>query len=239
MPGRFATIPAMGVMDERSSRMFVGVCLLVLLWIGTYWVYDPHRRDRNPEISFAQPEATAAEQTTPPIDPPSPLVIVETAPPQVDPAGLDGRNEGLRVEPPQFRDYTVRANDTYERIARRELGSASLAGAIARANPLKDPTRLQPGQTLRIPLDPDNIQGRVVTEDGAKPVEPPAPQTPTAVEYSVKPGDTLTGIARSYYGSVRHADFIFASNRDVLASPDSLRVGQVLRLPPLPAADGG
>lgn len=229
----------MGVMDERSSRMFVGVCLLVLLWIGTYWVYDPNRRGRNAEISFAQPETPANAQPATVVEPLTQPPIVEAPPPAIVPSEAGEPGEGLRVEPPRFRDYTVRANDTYESIARRELGSASLVGAIARANPLKDPTRLQPGQTLRLPLDPDNIQGRVVAEDSGRPVVPPAPQTPPAVEYSVKPGDTLTGIARSYYGSVRHADFIFASNRDVLASPDSLRVGQVLRLPPLPAGDGG
>jgi nucleoid-associated protein YgaU len=228
----------MGVMDERSSRMFVGVCLLVLLWIGTYWVYDPGRGDREPTISFAEPDRgpdPAAEMPAAPVvAPPAP-----TSPVVSEPAPETPADPGLRVEPPLFREYIVRANDTYERIAQRELGSSSLAGAIARANPLKDPTRLQPGQPLRIPLDPDNIQGRVVTAGGGEPVEPPKPQTPTAVEYRVQPGDTLTGIARSYYGSIRHADFIFASNRDVLAGPDSLRVGQVLRLPPLPPGDGG
>ena len=227
----------MGVMDERSSRMFVGVCLLVLLWIGTYWVYDPNPTDRAPTISFAQPDPE-------PVDPsPAGPGVSVPEPVRFEPVVAPAEPEpGLRVVEPLFRYYTVRANDTFERIARTELGSSSLANAIARANPLKDPRRLQPGQVLRIPLDPDNIQGRVVRADGAAPTEPPRAQPPSAVEYLVQPGDTLTGIARSYYGSVRHAEFIFASNRDALASPDSLRVGQTLRLPPLPAgagADGG
>jgi LysM repeat protein len=252
----------MGVMDERSSRVFIGVSLLVLLWIGTYWAYNPDQRQRTPPISFAGPGEPEADQTgaiapilpaqpmtsstefpaEPPVDRPvdrpgdrpgmlSRAVGAESTPPAqpaVDPPGA-------RVVAPAFRDHTIRAGDTFETIARRYFGSSSMAPAIARANPLKDPRRLRVGEVLRVPLDPENIQGRVVLEDGTIPSNPVRPQTPSAVEYLVKAGDTLTKIARAYYGSVRHADFIFNANRDTMADQNSLRVGQTLRLPPLPA----
>lgn len=216
----------MGVMDERSSRLFVGACLLVLLWIGTYWLYDPDGTagGRTPSISFDTPDPPAVVARAPAPVP----VVFEPVPP---PAASD---PGLRIVPPVIRQHTVRRGETYESIARQYFGSAGSAAVIARANPLKDPRRLKAGDVIDVPVDPDNIQGMVVRADGT-PAEAPPPRTPPTVEYLVKPGDSLSRIAQSYYGSTRHADFIFRSNRDVLSSPDRLRVGQTLKLPPLPA----
>lgn len=225
----------MGVMDERSSRLFVGICLLVLLWIGTYWLYEPGGR-KQPTIRFDP--ATATDTPQPP--PSGPVASNPIPPVRFEPVVPPTRTDpGLRVEPPDVREYIIRPGDTLESIARDQLGSASLASAIARANPLKDPRRLRVGEMLRIPVDPDNIQGRVVREDGTPPEQPVPIHVPPVVEYRVKAGDTLSRIAQSYYGSVRHADFIFRANRDILSSPDSLRVGQTLKLPPLPTEPEG
>jgi LysM repeat protein len=49
--------------------------------------------------------------------------------------------------------------------------------------------------------------------------------------YTVRPGDTLSGIAQRLLGGARHYDRLFAANRDVLASPDALRPGMQLRIP--------
>lgn len=223
----------MGVLDERSSRLFVGICLLVLLWIGTYWIYEPGPR-RQPDIRF-DPATTADTPSAPEPLAQNPVPPVRFEPVQ-PPVNTDPT---LRVEPPGVREYIIRPGDTFETIARDQLGSEALASAIARANPLKDPRRLRVGEMLRIPVDPDNIQGRVVREDGTPPEQPVPIHVPPVVEYRVKPGDTLSRIAQSYYGSVRHADFIFRANRDILSSPDSLRVGQTLKLPPLPAEPAG
>lgn len=229
----------MGVMDERSSRIFVGVCLLVLLWIGTYWVYDPSPGRAAPSISFDVPEQTSPSE--PRVEPspaqrPSPRpdpapITFEPPPPTPDP------DPGLRVAAPQFREHTVRAGETFETIAARYFGSERYGPVVARANPLRDPRRLRAGDVVRVPLDPGNVQGVVVRANDGAPAEPPPPEVAPDVEYIVKAGDSLSRIAQSYYGSVRHADFIFQSNRDVLSSPDRLRVGQVLRLPPLPPGD--
>ncbi len=238
----------MGAMDERSSRIFVGICLLVLLWIGTYWIYDPGPSPQAATISFDQPEQpdrAAPEQTRTagPIVPPPPAPSADPGPDARAPVTADPgptradpppARPGTRVVPPEFREHTVAEGETFETIARAYFGDASFGPVVARANPLKDPRRLRAGEVVRVPLDPGNVQGVVVREDGAP--EPP-PQPDPVVEYVVKPGDSLSRIAQSYYGSVRHADFIFRANADTLASPDRLRVGQTLRLPPLPAGD--
>jgi nucleoid-associated protein YgaU len=49
--------------------------------------------------------------------------------------------------------------------------------------------------------------------------------------YTVKPTDSLSGIAYQYYGTTEAALRIFAANKDTLYSADSLTTGQILRLP--------
>jgi hypothetical protein len=49
--------------------------------------------------------------------------------------------------------------------------------------------------------------------------------------YVVESGDTLITISRKFYGTQTRWTDIFAANRDVLSSPNALRVGQELRLP--------
>jgi nucleoid-associated protein YgaU len=49
--------------------------------------------------------------------------------------------------------------------------------------------------------------------------------------YVVKKGDTLSKIAREYYGDANLYPQIFEANRDVLKDPDKIQVGQKLRIP--------
>ena len=68
------------------------------------------------------------------------------------------------------------------------------------------------------------------------PVDRPAQPTPPPVirSYVVKKGDSLYAISRKFYGDSSHIDRIFQANRDSLPSKDSLKVGQTLRIPPVP-----
>jgi nucleoid-associated protein YgaU len=49
--------------------------------------------------------------------------------------------------------------------------------------------------------------------------------------YTVKPGDTLSAIAKEHLGSANAYTKIFEANRDQLSDPDKIKPGQVLRLP--------
>jgi nucleoid-associated protein YgaU len=53
-------------------------------------------------------------------------------------------------------------------------------------------------------------------------------RTPT---YTVKPGDTLSGIALKKYGDGNAYPTIFDANRDKLSDPDKIYPGQVLKIP--------
>ena len=49
--------------------------------------------------------------------------------------------------------------------------------------------------------------------------------------YTVKKGDVLSSIARKVYGKAYHWKKIYDANRNVLASPNQVKVGQKLLLP--------
>ena len=49
--------------------------------------------------------------------------------------------------------------------------------------------------------------------------------------HEVVSGDTLSKIARKYYGDPGLYMKIFEANRDVLKDPDLIKVGQKLRIP--------
>jgi nucleoid-associated protein YgaU len=56
--------------------------------------------------------------------------------------------------------------------------------------------------------------------------------TPSAAKtYTVKAGDTLSGIAKEHLGSAGAYMKIFELNKDQLTDPDKIKPGQVLRLP--------
>lgn len=226
-------------MESRGNRTILGLSLLVALWVLVYWLWEP-RAERGPRVTFAEAseretgEAGLPEEPERAMMPPreDPVVIVQP-PEQKDEPAPPPPEEGEQTagaDQPPFRWYTVRSGDTAERIAEREFGSRALWTSIARANPLKDISKLKPGERIKIPLDPKNPQGR--PDDANRP-----PTTPPAafIEYTVQRGDTLSGIAQRFYGSQRFIDFLYEANRDRLRNKDDLRLGQVLRVPPKPA----
>lgn len=234
-------------MNESRSRLFGGLALLALIWVGVYWWWEPAAPSTplDAPITFDHPPAAAVVEPvtrSEPVAPPPTVAVRNTAPATAEPPPRETRppaptspRPAPAVIPPEFREYTVRAGDTYASIAERELGSSRFASAISRANPFVDPTRLRVGRVIRIPLDPNNIQGKPVEGEQA-PTPAPAPET---IEYTVKSGDTLSGIAKSFFGSEAFADAIFEANRDRLTSRHALKIGQKLRIPNLSrGADG-
>lgn len=50
--------------------------------------------------------------------------------------------------------------------------------------------------------------------------------------YTVAKGDTLSHIAKQFYGKASKWSVIFDANRDQLDDPDKIQPGQVLKIPP-------
>ena len=65
---------------------------------------------------------------------------------------------------------------------------------------------------------------------GAPAAAPEAPARAAAQTYTVKAGDTLSGIAKEHLGSAGAYMKIFELNKDQLSDPDKIKPGQVLRL---------
>jgi nucleoid-associated protein YgaU len=58
------------------------------------------------------------------------------------------------------------------------------------------------------------------------------PATPRSTLREVKPGDTLSKIAKEAYGDANAYMKIFEANKPMLANPDKIYPGQQLRIPP-------
>ncbi len=59
----------------------------------------------------------------------------------------------------------------------------------------------------------------------------PASAAPAVRKYTVKAGDTLSKIAKDFYGNAGQYMKIFEANRDKLKDPDKIQVGQELVIP--------
>lgn len=49
--------------------------------------------------------------------------------------------------------------------------------------------------------------------------------------YTVQSGDTLSAIAKQFYGHANKYNVIFEANRDILDNPDKIKPGQILKIP--------
>lgn len=213
-----------GASMEHTGRLAGGFALLVVIWIVVYWWWEPSE----PPIRFQPVPAEQPFIADPTVPGPAPAEPTDPTPPTVE-HRTENKPAGTMkvVVTPEFTEYTVQPGDTFEKIAKKQLGSVGKASVIARANPFVDPSRLKPGRTIRIPKDPENISGKTI--EIAAP-EKPAP----ANTYKVESGDTLSGISQRFYGETKYADLIFQANRDRLSAKNSLKIGQELVIPPKP-----
>jgi nucleoid-associated protein YgaU len=99
-------------------------------------------------------------------------------------------------------------------------GKASLSGDAA------DPAALQ-----KAVLMAGNVEG--VAEVNVDKVKVKGTVEDVKVEYYIiKSGDTLSKIAKQYYGDANQYSRIFEANREVIKHPDKIFPGQKIRIPP-------
>lgn len=72
---------------------------------------------------------------------------------------------------------------------------------------------------------------RVAEPVAAAPKPEAAPEPAEEQVHVVVSGDTLSKIAKKYYGDAKLYPKIFEANRDILDDPNMIRVGQKLRIP--------
>jgi len=75
-----------------------------------------------------------------------------------------------------------------------------------------------------------NVKG-AASVNGDKLLSPPAPPKEETEFYTIKPGDSLSKIAKKYYGNAMKYPVIFEANREVIKNPDLIYPGQQIRIP--------
>ena len=100
---------------------------------------------------------------------------------------------------------------------------------------LHDDTVIVFGQTSsqavkeKVILALGNVEGIATVDDRISVLTP----EPEAKFYEVQSGDSLSKIAKEYYGDPMKYPAIFEANKPMLEHPDKIYPGQVLRIPPL------
>lgn len=218
-------------MKETVGRLSLALLLLIGVWVTVYTLWQPGE----PPITFG------ANPQRDPVIPPPPQEPEEAPEPQIpqpqDPVQPAQTIVTPAVTPPQFVQYTIQSGDTLQSISKRFFGTSAHATAIGRANPFMDPSKLRPGRVIRVPRDPENIQGK--PRPGSPAPSPVATTPPGLRRYVVKSGDTLSGISQRIYGSTSHAARIFEANKDKLKDADDLPLGVELVIPALETGSEG
>jgi LysM repeat protein len=84
--------------------------------------------------------------------------------------------------------------------------------------------------TVRPPQTAPQASQTASTQPASAPAQQAMP-VGTSEAYTVQKGDTLSKIAKQFYGNPNEYMRIFEANKDQLKDPDKIQIGQVLRIP--------
>jgi nucleoid-associated protein YgaU len=218
---------------RRSPMRAAAMLAAALLGVGGWWLWEnpPDWIDallpinqitapaEQPTMTVEQMQTAPALEETAPATPelaPTPFVGRDLA--ATDPQPLAASSpEAIIVAPPfDLKTILIEAQrpELAETITGRLEGSRLvLEGTITSVEELDALVTLLD----RLPT---------VEEVSAVNVRVRPPSTYTVVE-----GDSLWGISMKLYGAPDRIDALYEANRDVLASPDDLRIGMVLQVP--------
>ena len=238
---------------QRDVKIGIAIGVLLIALIAIFWwarsdvqtpVISPEDEDMRAALPDpVEPVAPVGIDSSPYL-PSSPEVVgtpvtEPTAPPT---ATLGpGAAPPARLAPPvapippvaprptRARFHTVKKGETLSAIAKIYYNKAAKWTVIRDANRDKvpNPNKLRVGTRLVIP-------GLAESPRGMVPVAIPAAPTPTAGRrtHTVAPGETLSTIARKYYGAESKWRLIHRANRTRVPDPNRLKRGMVLVIPP-------
>ena len=140
----------------------------------------------------------------------------------------------------------MKRGDTAQTISRHFYNTSKHWPRVMQANPKTDFERLRPGMTILVPVDPLNIQGRVIEGEGSLGVTGMGPNVPgheqvesaRGITYVVAPGDTLSQLAQRFYGRSSDWPRILEANQAALGTDGKkLRAGMSITIPPVASPD--
>lgn len=146
---------------------------------------------------------------------------------------LFGKSEETKVEEAAeanskaagaIQDYIVAQNLDVENVSVRFDGTTGQVAVSGSAGTQEDKEK--------VTLCCGNVAG-VSAVDNNMTVTNPEPE---AQYHDVVSGDTLSGIAKKYYGNANRYMVIFEANKPMLSDPDKIYPGQKLRIPAVASA---
>ncbi|WP_432799412.1 LysM peptidoglycan-binding domain-containing protein [Poriferisphaera sp. WC338] len=154
-------------------------------------------------------------------------------------------NEGARrtVVTPQIRLSASSANtikvspgDTLSELSQKHLGSVRHWKKLLQANKdqMQNASDLRSGMTLKLPVIANNTsasRNNVIQRNTIAELRQPTRPVTRTQTYKVQSGDNLTNIALSQLKDGSRWREIYELNKATLDSPDSVKVGQTLKLP--------
>jgi nucleoid-associated protein YgaU len=129
-------------------------------------------------------------------------------------AFLERRAEARKAD--ELEDYLQKLGMGDDIDVRFDDGVVYLSGSVADQETLE-----------RVVIAVGNVEG-VAKVDEDLDVEAPAE---AARMYTVQSGDTLSAIAKQFYGDANRYNEIFEANRPMLSDPNMIYPGQTLRIP--------
>jgi len=223
----------------KLSSAFIVVLILHVVAVGGIYAFNSIKASRRDHDASAR-----TSESAPPIaGKPSSPGDAGAASAAINPAAATHRVEpnsaAAIAHPAGAHQYEVKASDTLTKIA---IAYKTTPAEIMATNNLKEGTLLRPGQMLVIPAAKATPKPAVegpkttATNNTAAATAVPAAATPAADIpptrttpglYTVKKGDTLTSIAKTYGLSL---DDLSKANK--ITDPKKLQLGQVLKVPP-------
>ena len=113
-------------------------------------------------------------------------------------------------------------------------GKLYFKGTVAsqdQANKIWDAIKTVPSWQKEVVADIKSTGAGAATQKESTTPQRDTTQKQTQTTYTVKPGDTLSKIAKEFLGDADAYMEIFNANRDQLTDPNLIKPGQVLKIP--------
>ncbi|MEZ4526234.1 MAG: peptidoglycan-binding protein LysM [Desulfobacterales bacterium] len=146
-------------------------------------------------------------------------------------AVLGGKNNAEDIEKMLNKELSGKILNLKAEVAE---STAKLSGTCDSLS-TKEKAILLTGNTKGIDLvDGDNLlYPEPKSAEAAAETVPELVETESSQFYEIKSGDTLSKIAKQYYGDANKYPLIFEANREVIKHPDKIYPGQQIRIPKL------
>lgn len=147
-------------------------------------------------------------------------------------ANLFGGGKGNEAEAIKKEIEKALGSNISDVAVRYDNGAVSLQGE-AKSQAAKEKAALIAGNVKGVErVDDSGIRVAGAPQPAAQGAAQPAAPAPAPVQfYTIKSGDTLSKIAKEFYGDANAYNKIFEANREVIGHPDKIYPGQQIRIP--------